>query len=314
MADSSFVTRLRQNKAARALLAPLINVRRAHLRRKFEVRHGLIENLRQVLAEDPICNVAEFEGVFRVDHRSDLFARLASDGRYEPDLVGLVRKLVDPERDVVDIGANIGFYAVLFAKLLGGDRRVLAVEPTSNALSHLRWNIDRNGVSERVVVFPGVASSEAGSLEISTVPGREEYSSLGAMAHPSIGASEIRTETVEARTADELVAEHALDPGFLKVDVEGAEHLVFAGAGAFLKKHQPVILSELSDDLLRKNRSSSRAVIELIEAAGYHVIDPVDPDIAPGHKAFGDILCMPENRMSRSEFIDSTRSTLRPSG
>ena len=200
--------------------------------------------------------------------------------------------MLDPHRDAVDIGANIGFYAVLFAKRLDG-RRVLAVEPTRNALARLRRNIALNAVESKTIVFEGVASNQSGWLEIKTISGLEEYSSLGAMDHPSIAGVAFVTERVEARTLDELVADHGLDCGFVKADVEGVEHTVFEGGQRTLAQQRPVVLSELSDYLLRKNGSSSLEVVRFFEALDYVVVDPQHPGEKPGRRLFGDILCLP---------------------
>jgi len=252
----------------------------------------VFDRLAELLAEDPVVKVAEFEGTFALSPRGALFRFVAEQGDYEPVLARKCVELLDPHRDAVDVGANIGFYAVLFAKRLDG-RRVLAVEPTRNALARLRRNIALNAVESKTIVFEGVASNQSGWLEIKTVSGLEEFSSLGAMDHPSIAGAAFVTERVEARTLDELVADHGLDCGFVKVDVEGVEHTVFEGGRRTLAQQRPVVLSELSDYLLRKNGSSSLEVVRFFEALDYVVVDPLRPGEKPGRRQFGDILCLP---------------------
>jgi hypothetical protein len=60
-----------------------------------------------------------------------------------------------------------------------------------------------------------------------------------------------------------------------------------------LERNRPVILSELSDPLLRKNRSSSESVINFIKGYDYHVTDPLNQNLPPGKRAYGDIFCVP---------------------
>ena len=161
-------------------------------------------------------------------------------------------------------------------------------------LRRLDTNIAINDVSERVIVVRGVVSNSAGEVTIHTIPGREEYSSLGDMSHPAIADAQISKLSVQSSTVDLLVETHGLNPGFIKIDVEGCEHLVLAGALRTLASFRPVVLSELSDSLLRKNGSSGASVVDTFIRAGYAVFDPLDPrSRSVGSKPLGDLLAVP---------------------
>ena len=291
---------VRSNKAIRSALWPARAAVGRYLKWRAGFSSAAVERLASMLAEDPVLNVAEFDGVFALAPHSHIFRRLVTSGVYEPELTARCRALIDPDRDAVDIGANIGFHTVLFSKHLKRGR-VLAVEPTRNALGRLKRNISLNNAAEKVTIFEGVASDTAGQIQIKTISGLEEYSTIGEMGHPSVGNAEVTMQTVEARTLDELVSEHKLDVGFIKVDVEGAEHLVFKGGQKTLERCRPVVLSELSDTLLRKNGSSAKAVVAMFEALDYVVIDPQRPAIKPGTVEFGDILCLPREHPSSNQ-------------
>ena len=92
-----------------------------------------------------------------------------------------------------------GFHTIMLAKRLNGGR-VLAVEPTRNALARLRRNIALNNTGGNTLVFEGAVSNSVGMNEINTIDGREEYSSLGAMTHPQITGAAIVKECIETRT------------------------------------------------------------------------------------------------------------------
>src|SRR3546814_5725531 len=111
---------------------------------------------------------------------------------------------------------------------------------------------------------------------LNVVKGREEYSSMAGIVHPSAVGEVTESINVKTRTIDSLVAEHGLRPALLKVDVEGAEGMVFAGAERTLKEHRPVVLAEFSRPLLPKNGSSPEAIITLFERCGYGVRNPLD--------------------------------------
>lgn len=278
----------------RRLLDPAISLVRMRQQDRLKCQRELFENLEALLTEDAVVKLEEFQGAFSVDRRSDLFRRVILFRQYEPELARCSLMFLDPDRDVLDIGANIGFYSVLFAKNIRADKKVLAIEPTKNALRLLKSNVARNKVDNKVIIVPGIASNSTGSSTIHVVEGREEYSTIGAMQHPSVAGSEYIDEAVDTFTIDDLVACYRLSPGFIKMDVEGAEGLALEGAVKTISHHRPVILSELSDKLLLSLQASSAQVVERIKSFGYHVIDPIDPKLPPGNKEYGDVLCIPE--------------------
>jgi len=219
-----------------------------------------------------VC-LPEHQGCYEIDIRSHILKRILRTKQYEPDLVELVKKYIDCQRDVLDIGANIGLYSILFSKLINPERKVLAIEPAPIALKFLRRNIQRNAVSNVVIVFEGVATNIQGQYKLNIIPGMEEYSSLGEMTHPSIQGKSYSTIEVYGDTIDRLVQRYHLNPGFLKIDAEGAEYLVLSGAIKTLQQYKPVILSELSDQLLANFGHSSEKVLNLLQEAEYDVFD-----------------------------------------
>jgi FkbM family methyltransferase len=281
-----------------AALHPAIIAKRSLLKNKYRLQQKVIDNLVEILIGDPVIRVDEFNGIFAIDPNSNIFSRVILLKCYEPQLVKFCMRYLDTNRDVIDVGANIGFYTVMFAKNIA-QKKVLSIEPTRNAIQRLRRNIELNGVIDKVDVFEGVASNRNGIVEIKTIKGKEEYSSLGEMNHPNIANNKWTSEEVMSATLDELIEKKSIDPGFLKVDVEGAEHLVFEGAKKVLGEKRPIILSELSDFLLRGNGSSAIEVINFIKEYEYDLFDTNNPSIQPGSKDSGDILCFPKEMKVR---------------
>lgn len=259
-----------------------------------------LKQLQSLLREDPVIHVAEFGGTFQLDARSHLFQRVVLEGQYEPEIAALCTQLVDPARDALDVGANAGFFSVLLAKHLD-ERRVLAIEPSETMVVRLQANLVRNDVASHVVIYEGAASNQKGTIELTGIEGKDEYGTIGTLAHPAVRSETARqVRTVNTRTLDSLITEHNLNPGFIKVDVEGAEHLVFAGARNTLATHRPVVLTEINDRLLRLNGSSARDLVHTFQAAQYRVLNPyqglspVDLDDLETPGVLEEILCMPD--------------------
>ena len=278
------------------LFYPAIAARGFFIQNKLKIQKELIEGFQGILVNDPLIRVPEFQGQFYLDSRSDLFKRILLDKCYEPNLVQCCINLIDRKRDAIDIGANVGFFTVLFANILH-NRKVLSIEPTKLARKRLYKNITLNRVEEKVVVYEGAATNKTGEIEIKTIEGKEEYSSVGAMTLPCIATETFKIEKVISTTVDELVGIYAIDPGFIKIDVEGAEHLVLEGARNTIARRRPIILIELSDYLLKQNGSSGIDVINFVKKYNYDVINPIRPNVPLNIKdlrSINNILCLPK--------------------
>lgn len=271
---------------------PAVILRRAYLSWKHESARHVCAQLSTTVTDDLVIDVPEFSGRFKIGASSHLLHRLLLYGSYEPVLAAWTRKHIVPNRDAIDIGANVGFFTVMMAKLLQ-EGRVLAVEPGVAARERLHWNIVSNGVASRVTVFAGLAARESGVGQLKVFKGMEEYSCAGAAEHRSVRGLTPSIEEIRKTTIDDLVFAQGLSPGFIKIDVEGFEMEVLAGSTKTITEYRPVILSELSDSLLRKNGSSAHEVIEFLARHRYRVIDPIYPRLAAGQRDYADLVAIP---------------------
>jgi len=125
---------------------------------------------------------------------------------------------------VIDAGANVGCYALLFGKWVGPTGRVYAFEPDPRAFDGLQRHISLNGLD-------GIVTPIATALSASTEP----RAPFALAASPGVsrladGGREARTIPVETIAIDDFCARHAITPRVIKVDVEGAELAVLRGA------------------------------------------------------------------------------------
>ena len=283
---------IRRSPGLRRALALPLAARRSLLSRRNQPLLDFLQRFETQVIDDVHVRVDEFEGDFVFGPRSHLLHRWLLFGKYEPELAGLFRSLITPGRDVIDVGANIGFFSVLGARHVGSGR-VLAAEPTSSAFRRLAHNVAANGVADRVILYQGLVSAAESTTDINIVEGREEYSSIGVMEHPAIAGQPLTSERVQARPLDALVHDHGLHPSVMKVDVEGAEMMVFQGAQEVFRKHRPTVISELTPSLLERNGTSPAEIVAMFDRLNYDVKDPFDPRIRPGDVEFGDILAVP---------------------
>jgi FkbM family methyltransferase len=156
-------------------------------------------------------------------------------------------------RTFVDVGANIGAYTWTFLSLVP-DGEVIAVEPDPASLSLLRATASRWG---RLVEVHGVALSD----EDATANFSQD--SFGGHRGSLLPATGRKVITVRTRRLDDLVGRRRVD--IVKIDVEGAEALVLAGARETLERDQPCLIVECFHHPPR--------CLDLVEQLGYALLD-----------------------------------------
>lgn len=163
-------------------------------------------------------------GRIELDFTESCANHLFTLGRFEPAIVRLMRSLLSPGMTVMDLGTNNGFFALIAARCVGPEGRVIACEPDSDNLRRLRRNIACNEAGNVSVEAVAVAAShgeatfhlgnrdEVGSLLFQDTHARHEEVTV-----PTIGLDRYLDEKGISKV------------DFLKMDIEGAEIMAIQG-------------------------------------------------------------------------------------
>lgn len=143
--------------------------------------------------------------------------------------------------NVVDVGANIGYYVLIESKLVGSRGKIYAIEPVKDNFNLLVKNLEINGlsnVSSYQLAFGG--RSGKGEIYVSQHSNlcRMEKVTVEESDHDIVGTQEVQVETVDAFLKDKEV------PKLIRMDVEGYEYEIIKGMPETLK-HDVVVLMEL---------------------------------------------------------------------
>lgn len=167
-------------------------------------------------------------------------------GNYEQNEIDFVRRVVKPGQNVLDIGANIGFFTIVMASLVGPSGKVYAFEPLDQNTDLLELSIAENAFEDRIVLERAALGQSSGSTKLIFLEVERALNSGGSyLFREGIkipDGHEIRE--VKMIALDDYPLRHPI--GFIKIDVEGAEPLVFRGAQRMLRTDRPIILSELN--------------------------------------------------------------------
>ena len=180
---------------------------------------------------------------------------------HEPELTRVFRRFIKPGDTVFDVGANLGLHTLTFSRLA---REVVAFEPNPAVVGNLRETIAQ---IPNATLLECCLSDAEGATEF-FVPEWDHM--LGSIANWT--GQPTRTLMVRCHTLDSLVADGSVRrPDVLKVDVEGAELLVFRGADRLLRDPgaaRYIVFEELNE-ASRRLGIADGAAADYLRAGGY---------------------------------------------
>jgi FkbM family methyltransferase len=163
-----------------------------------------------------------------VTSRADFVGANVYRGLYERAEVRVFRHLLRPGDLFVDVGANIGYYTAMGSRLVGPSGRVLAFEPSPACFDRLQGLVAA-GRLENVQLFQSAVGAAAGT---STLYGSADVDNSGAATLRADLGHDGEGVDVPVVRLDDVVDGMDGEVGLLKVDTEGFEQQVLAGAAS----------------------------------------------------------------------------------
>jgi FkbM family methyltransferase len=172
---------------------------------------------------------------------------IAFKGTGEVEVQDVLRHYLRPNMTFYDLGANIGFFSLLGARLVGAGGHVVSFEADPEIAGRLREHVKRNGFDWIDVEEKAVWSEHSSVMFARADPAASPDRGLGHV----VNAQSPGAICVEAVSLDDY-ARTSHEPDFIKCDVEGAEVEVFRGAARLLKEKRPGILCEMHSEENRR--------------------------------------------------------------
>jgi FkbM family methyltransferase len=151
---------------------------------------------------------------------------------------------------VVDVGANIGYYVLLFSKGIGTEGNVIAIEPSPENLPELLLNVERNSLGNNVSIIARAVGSTT------DVVGLKKGINSGVTSGGNAAYS------VQIDKLDNLINDRV---DFIKIDVEGFESFVLKGAADIILKWRPFLFVELHPVEVRQHGISIIDVVQQLQ-------------------------------------------------
>lgn len=198
---------------------------------------------------------------------------LVLDGLWEPHVTSWLQTTLRPGHVFVDVGANVGYFTLLGASLVGPGGRVVAVEAHPTLAGTLQRNVVINGYYGFVTTHHKAAWSETTELEFhirANFAGNSSVGTIDAAGLERLGDTE-EAVSVEAVVLDELLADlPRVD--VMKIDVEGAEVHAFQGLTRILEANPGiVIMFEWARAQIESVGDAPEDLVDLVEGLGFRL-------------------------------------------
>lgn len=203
---------------------------------------------------------------------NDYFQACMLLGFYDPLGVALARRFVTPGSTAIDGGAHIGYFTLLFTRLVGPTGRVLSFECDPRAAARLREHVALAGAKRSTVHEAALHDGTETSMTLH-LPDQLGWSTLRS-DHWVAARREVSVQAVSLDIVLEREHIAACDLSFIKLDVEGAEMDALRGASATLAGSRAALLVEFYPSRMRLLGDEPDEFLAHMSGLGYTCMRP----------------------------------------
>lgn len=230
--------------------------------------------------------------------------KLIQYGFWEEGLTKLVKKIIKNDMFVIDVGAHMGYYSLLFSKHVGDKGKVFSFEPVPYNFNFLKENKQINKINN-IVLENFAVSDKNGEIKLFL-----DKNNLG--AHSFIEGNNNKDDCVVAKAIrlDDYFNNSNFPIDLIKIDVEGAESVVLGGMPALLNNNPNIIMIiEFCPEIIVRAGSSPVEFIDKLLAFDFHIAvidhksgvlkitDNVDEIVELCGKGLINILCLRDEKL-----------------
>jgi len=230
-------------------------------------------------------------------------------GSYEEFETETVKKIIKKNDIVLDVGANIGYFTLIFAKLVGKDGIVFAFEPEPTNFDLLKKNVTINGY-KNVILIRKALSDRTGKTKLFLSEGN-----LG--DHIIMDTKENRNSIeIDTITGEDYFRDLNKKINFIKMDIQGAEINALRGMSSLLQKMNEIkIMIEFAPNWLKNFGNDPLELLSLLNEYDFKVseiddsekkIIPIDSQelikkYPPERKGYTNLLCSKNGHLPGKE-------------
>jgi len=215
----------------------------------FEFRHYLTDPGHFVL------NKTDHGFQMKLNLADEVDAEVYLFGEFDPTTTIVAKSITRPGDCVIDAGANVGYFSLLFASMIGADGLVTAFEPSPTTYKRLATNLELNPKC-RTISVQSALGEHIGQATLIQQFRERSGDAITVWSDMELGKSSIKEvfaeHVVAVDTIDDYCQRNDLAPTIIKVDVEGADLPLLRGSEQILRTSQPILILELNEAAVQK--------------------------------------------------------------
>lgn len=207
---------------------------------------------------------------FYIRTKDIVSAGIISSKNYEKEIESKINEIVKPGMNVIDIGANMGYFTLILSHLVGSKGKVFAFEPNPTMNEILKKNCEINNL-KNVKIFQEALAESKGNLKL-FFPG-EGYEAWGSFRPPLNKYKTTKEVLVKTTTLDTILEKYGVKKvDFVKMDVEGAEYSIFKGSKKTISsKGKPIIIFECAESNTKLFGHNVLNVLQYLSKFNYEI-------------------------------------------
>lgn len=191
---------------------------------------------------------------------------------YEPETTKLFMREIRPGDTVLDIGANIGYFTLLAARLAGAAGRVIAFEPDPANFRILKMNVEKNGYANVTLVDKAVSDRTGNARLYLSATNRGDHR----LTDPKDGRKSVAVGTV---ALDSFLKKLDRKVQFIKMDIQGAEAAALAGMKGLIRSNRGLkLVVEFEPGNLERSGSDPGKVLKTLQKMGFRLSEISEKD------------------------------------
>ncbi len=214
---------------------------------------------------------------YSIDLREGLDLSLFLFGNFQSHVSDNSLLHVDNDATIYDVGANFGLMSLKYADRLGDNGKVYAFEPTDYAFAKLERNLELNPVLAKKILLQKTFLSDHSQINYQ----EKVYSSWRIDSikdadnrHPVHMGKEQPSQGIGTTTLDSFSQENQVkNLQLIKIDTDGHEHKILAGAKETIKKYRPKIIFEIGLYIMEEKGISFQFYHDFFSYFNYQLIN-----------------------------------------
>jgi len=184
---------------------------------------------------------------------------------YEENTVNLLKKLLKNGMNVINIGANVGYFTLFAAREVGSSGKVIAFEPKEENVKFLRKNVEENKYTNVNVIHKAVTNkNEETKLLVGPSSAWNFIIQKDMKNFPQ--------ESVTTTTIDEFLKDHPMKIDFVLMDAEGSEPYILEGMNETVTQNPNLqIITEYNPHALKELGKNGEYFLQHIEKLGFSI-------------------------------------------